>query len=53
MFLLIVAAVSLSIGELSFADSVAVYAFYALGAGVILQLACFLSYGRKSAEATV
>ncbi|OGD52702.1 hypothetical protein A3K80_04380 [Candidatus Bathyarchaeota archaeon RBG_13_38_9] len=50
MLLLLVAAVSLSIGLPSLADSVAVYAFYALVVGVALQLACFLKYNKRSAE---
>ena len=48
MLLLVVAAVSLSAGWSSLADTVAVYAYYALVAGVFLQLACFLKYRRKS-----
>jgi hypothetical protein len=35
-----------SIG-LSFADTLFVYAFYALAVGVVLQLACFLKYNQK------
>jgi hypothetical protein len=35
-----------SIG-LSFADTLSVYAFYALAIGVVLQLACFLKYKQK------
>ncbi|MGD0070182.1 MAG: hypothetical protein ABSB71_01310 [Candidatus Bathyarchaeia archaeon] len=48
MLLLIVAAVSLSAGLSSLADTVAVYAYYALVAGVFLQLSCFLKYRGKS-----
>ena len=48
MLFLIGAAVSLSAGLASLADTVAVYAYYALVAGVFLQLACFLKYRRKS-----
>ncbi len=47
MFLLIGAAVSLSVGLSSLADTVAVYAFYALVGGVVLQLVCFLKYPNK------
>ena len=47
MLLLIVAAVSLSAGWSSLADTVAIYAFYALVVGVVLQLVCFLKYPRK------
>jgi hypothetical protein len=48
MLLLVVAAVFLPAGWSSLADTVAVYAYYALVAGVFLQLACFLKYRRKS-----
>jgi hypothetical protein len=48
MLLLIVAAVSLSASLSSLADTVAVYAYYALVAGVFLQLASFLKYRGKS-----
>lgn len=47
MLLLIGAAVSLSLGLSWLADNIAVYAFYALVIGVLLQLACFLKYGRN------
>ena len=46
MLLLIVAAVSLSIGLGDLANEVAVYAYYALVVGVILQLS-FLKYRKK------
>jgi hypothetical protein len=48
MLLLVVAAVSLSAGWSSLADTVAVYSYYALVAGVFLQLACFMKYRGKS-----
>ena len=48
--LLFAAAVSLSIGLSSLADTVAVYAYFALVAGVFLQLACFLKNRGKSVE---
>ncbi|MGD0644131.1 MAG: hypothetical protein ABSA75_04430 [Candidatus Bathyarchaeia archaeon] len=48
MLFLIVAAGSLSVGWSSIADTAAVYAYYALVAGVFLQLACFLKYRGKS-----
>ena len=48
MLLLVVAAVFLPAGWSSLADTVAVYAYYALVAGVFLQLACFLKYRGKS-----
>jgi hypothetical protein len=53
MLLLIAAAVSLSTGLSSLADTVAVYAYYALVAGVFLQLASFLKYRGKSNEVAV
>lgn len=54
MLLLMVAAVSLSMSLSSLADAIAVYAFYALVAGVVLQLACFLKYrGKSDDEAAV
>jgi hypothetical protein len=42
MVLLMGAAVFLSLGWSSLADEAAVYAYYALVAGVVLQLVCFL-----------
>jgi len=48
MLLLMIAAASLAIGLALFADEVAVYAYYALVAGVVLQLVCFLKYGERS-----
>ena len=48
MFLLIAAAVSLSAGLSSLANNVAIYAYYALVAGVFLQLTSFLKYRGKS-----
>ncbi len=51
MLLLLSAAVSLSSGLSYLADAIAVYAYYALVAGVILQLACFLKYRKKINEA--
>jgi hypothetical protein len=47
MLLLLSAAVSLSLGLSYLADVIAVYAYYSLVAGVILQLACFLKYQKK------
>jgi heme/copper-type cytochrome/quinol oxidase subunit 4 len=51
ILLLITAAVSLSSGLSSFADAVAVYAYYILAVGVVLQLACFLKCPKKDGEA--
>ena len=50
MLLLLTAAVPLSAG-LSLADAIAVYVYYALVVGVVLQLACFLRYRKKIVEA--
>jgi hypothetical protein len=48
MGLLMVAATSLSMGLNFLANEVAIYAYYALVAGVVLQLVCFLKYGERS-----
>lgn len=48
MFLLIGAGVSLSAGFSWLADNIAVYAFYALVIGVILQIICFLKHPFKT-----
>jgi hypothetical protein len=54
MLLLIVAAVYLSAGLSSLANTVAAYAYYALVAGVFLQLASFLKYrGKNNNEVAV
>jgi heme/copper-type cytochrome/quinol oxidase subunit 4 len=50
MLLLLVAAVSLSIGFAALADGVAIAAYYALVVGVVLQLVCFLKYNKKNGE---
>ena len=50
MLLLMVAAVSLSIGVADVANEVAIVAYYALVAGVVLQLVCFLKYRKKDGE---
>jgi len=47
MVLLIVAAGSLLVGLDFLANEVAVYAYYALVVGVVLQLVCFLKYGER------
>jgi len=47
MVLLVVAAASLAMGLGSLANEVAIYAYYALVAGVVLQLVSFLKYGEK------
>jgi heme/copper-type cytochrome/quinol oxidase subunit 4 len=48
MLLLVVAAFSLSVGWTSIANTIVVYAFYALVGGVVLQLVCFLKYPDKN-----
>jgi hypothetical protein len=48
MALLIIAAVSLLMGFGVLADEVAVYAYYALVVGFVLQLVCFLKYGKRN-----
>jgi hypothetical protein len=50
MALLMVAAVSLLMNFSVMADEVAVYAYYALVIGVVLQFACFLKYRKKEGE---
>jgi len=48
MILLIAAAGSLAVGNELLANELAIYAYYFLVAGVILQIASYLKYGRKS-----
>jgi heme/copper-type cytochrome/quinol oxidase subunit 4 len=48
MLLLMVAAALLAIGSGFLANEVAVYSYYALVVGVVLQLVCFLKYGERS-----
>ncbi len=50
MLLLMVAATSLLTGLTSLANEVAVYAYYSLVVGVVLQLACFLKYYKRNGE---
>jgi hypothetical protein len=50
MVLLMVAAVSLLMDFAVLANKVAVYAYYALVAGVVLQLVCFLRYRKEEGE---
>ncbi len=51
MLLLISVGVTLSMGLYYQANDIAVYAFYALVIGVILQLLCFLKVPKKDREA--
>jgi hypothetical protein len=48
--LLLTAAVSLSVGLSFWANALAVYAFYALTVGVILQLVCSVKYRKHNGE---
>jgi len=50
MVLLLVAAASLVMGSEFFANGVAVFAYFALVVGVVLQLVCFLKYGEKGGD---
>jgi hypothetical protein len=50
MLLLLAAAVSLSLSFSFLANDMATYAFYALAAGVVLQLASFLKYPKRHGE---
>jgi heme/copper-type cytochrome/quinol oxidase subunit 4 len=50
MALLMVAAVSLMMDYIVLANEVAVYAYYALVIGVVLQLACFMKYRKREGE---
>jgi len=47
MLLLAVAAVVSTVGADPVASEVAVYAYYSLVLGVVLQLACFVKQGRR------
>jgi heme/copper-type cytochrome/quinol oxidase subunit 4 len=50
MLLLMIAAASLSMGLAVLANEVAIYAYYALVVGVILQLVCFLKCNKRNGE---
>lgn len=50
IILLIISAVYLSTGNSSKANSIAVYAFYALVLGVVLQIASYVKYGESKRE---
>lgn len=47
LIFLVIAAVSLSISLPAIANSVSIYAYYALVAGIFLQLVCFMKYRKK------
>ena len=50
MALLMVAAVSLLMNLVVLANEVAVYAYYALVVGVVLQLVCSLKYSKRNGD---
>lgn len=50
ILLLIIAATSLSIGLVTLADEIAVYAYYALVVGVVGQLICCLKFNKRNGE---
>ena len=50
--LLMIATVSLLMNFSVLADEMAVYAYYALVIGVVLQLACFLKYRKREGESS-
>lgn len=50
MLLLIVLGVSLSMDLYTLAETISVYAFYALAVGVFLQIICFIKYCRKNSN---
>jgi len=45
MILLVIAAGYLAYGNEAFANDIAVYAYYSLVIGVILQIICYIKYG--------
>ena len=53
IFLLLTAAVLLSGGSSYWAEEVSIYAYYSIVVGVILQLACFLKYKKKSDDEVI
>jgi hypothetical protein len=48
ILLLLTAAVLLSAGSANWAEEVALYAYYTLVAGVVLQIVCFVKYRKKN-----
>jgi uncharacterized membrane protein YbhN (UPF0104 family) len=50
MILLIIAAIYLSLGNESYANDIAIYAYYALVIGVLLQLASYIKYTKKEEQ---
>jgi amino acid transporter len=53
MLLMVNSAVFLSVGLSYVANTIAVHAYYALVVGILLQVICFLKYGRKPSEVEV
>ncbi len=51
IFLLLSAATLLSLGISYWAEQIAVYAYYALVIGIVLQILCYIKYKKISAEA--
>ncbi len=50
IMLLLAAAGSLSFGQSVLAEQIAVYAYYSLVAGVILQIVCYLKYKKTDED---
>lgn len=50
MIILLVAVVSVATGSESLANELAIYAYYALVVGVVLQLVCFLKYNKRNGQ---
>jgi hypothetical protein len=50
LLLLVVAAASLAVGSADLAKEVAIYAYYALVVGSVLQLVCFVKYNKRNDE---
>jgi uncharacterized membrane protein YkvI len=50
ILLLLTAAVLLSAGSAYWAEQVALYAYYTIVAGVVLQIICFVKYRKNSSD---
>ena len=50
MIILLVAVVSVATGSESLANELAIYAYYALVVGVVLQLVCFLKHNKRNGQ---
>jgi hypothetical protein len=53
ILLLLTAAVLLSAGSAYLAEEIAVYAYYTLVAGVLLQIVCFVKYGKNNSDEAI